>query len=73
MKQSLFLHAGEVFPGSIITNNRAFKINDTRDKSALLAVVCPILAAFLALTRERSILFQEKDCFECLSPQMKAA
>ena len=71
MKQSMFLRADEVFPGSIIINNRAFKMVDTRDKSALLAVVCPIQAAISALTGEKSAHFQ--DCFECLSPHEIAA
>ena len=73
MKQSIFLRASEVFPGSIIMNNRAFKIIDTRDKSALLAVVCPIQAALTGLSRGKSAHFAEKDCFECLSPQKSAA
>jgi hypothetical protein len=71
MKQSLFLHADEVFPGSIIINNRAFKMVDTRDESALLAVVCPIQAANSALTGAKSVRLQ--DCFECLSPTENAA
>ena len=41
------------------------------DKSALLAVVCPIQAANQALARDKSIHFQ--DCFECLSPTKNAA
>ena len=71
MKQSLFLCADEVFPGSIIINNRAFKMVDTRDKSALLAVVCPIQAANSALARGKSAHLQ--DCFGCLSPHEIAA
>ena len=73
MNQSLFLRADEIFPGSVIMNNRAFKIIDTRDKSALLAIVCPIQAAFLALLRGKSVHFQKEDCFECLSPNEIAA
>ena len=71
MKQSMFINADEVFPGSIIINNRAFKITNTRDKSALLAVVCPIQAANQALARDKSAHLQ--DCFECLSPTENAA
>ena len=73
MKQSLYLFVDEVFPGSIIMNNRAFKMIDTRDKSALLAVVCPIQAAFSAHTRGKSVHFQKEDCFECLPPNEIAA
>ena len=71
MKQTIFVNADEVFPGSIIIANRAFKITDTRDKSALLAVVCPVQAAISGLTRGYSAHFQ--DCFECLSPHEMAA
>ena len=73
MKQSWLINADEAFPGSIIVSNRAFKIIDTRDESALLAVICPIQAAFSALARGNFVLFQEKDCFECLSPHDIAA
>ena len=43
----------------------------SRDESALIAVVCPVQAAVLGLTRGYSIHFQ--DCFECLSPHEIAA
>ena len=43
----------------------------SRDESALIAVVCPIQAAILGLTRGYSAHFQ--DCFECLSPHEIAA
>jgi len=71
MKQSMFVHADELFPGSIIINNRAFKMINTRDQSALLAVICPIQAAVSAISGDRSAHFQ--DCFECLSPHKIAA
>jgi len=71
MKQSMFAHTDEMFPGSIIINNRAFKMVNTRGRSALLAVVCPIQAAISAFIRDESAHFQ--DCFECLSPHEIAA
>jgi len=72
MMQSLFYRAKELFPGSQIMSQRAFKMINTRDKSALLAVVCPVQIAIAGLTRGYSAHFQ-KDCFECLSPHEIAA
>jgi hypothetical protein len=34
VKQSVFYHEKELFPGSAIVNKRSFKMIDTRDKSA---------------------------------------
>jgi len=78
MEQSLFYREKWVFPGSEIVNNRSFKAFDTRDKSALLSVICPIKAAIAGLTRDKSAHFQTQteDCFECLghlSPLESAA
>ena len=44
---------------------------NTRDKSAFIAVVCPVQAAISGLTRGYSAHFQ--DCFEYLSPHEIAA
>ena len=41
------------------------------DRSALLAVVCPVQTAIAGLTRGYSAHF--RDCFECLSPHNTAA
>ena len=34
MKQFKVVYSDEIFPGSVIVNNRAFKMVNTRDKSA---------------------------------------
>ena len=73
MEQSLFYREKWVFPGSEIVNNRSFKAFDTRDKSALLSVICPIKAAIAGLIRGKSVHFWDKDCFECLPPHEIAA
>jgi len=71
MKQYLFCR--ELYPGSEIVNKRSFRAFDTRDKSALLAVICPIQTAVSAFARDKSVYFWRKDCFECLSPRKNAA
>ena len=38
---------------------------------ALWAAFCPILSVHFFLSRVESALFQEQDCFECLSPHKK--
>lgn len=73
MKQSKILREKELFPGSQIISQRSFKIIDTRDKSALLAVICPIKSAFSVLIRDKSAFFQKIDCFECQSPHKNTA
>ena len=44
----------------------------SRDESALLAIVCPILTAIAESARGYFVHFR-KDCFECLSPHGIAA
>jgi hypothetical protein len=73
MKQSKLLRTEELFRGSGIVRKHTFKTANTRDKSAFLAVVCPVQAAMMGLTRGKSAHFQVKDCFECQSPQKSAA
>ena len=64
----VFTNAKELFPGSKAVRKYSFKTMRLGDSCALLAVICPILAAFFGLLRGKSVLFQTKDCFECLSP-----
>ena len=68
MEQFLFYRDNELFPNNEFVNKQSFKAFDTRDKSALLYVVCLIQTAVKVLTRGKSALFQTqtKDCFECL-------
>jgi hypothetical protein len=67
MKQSNILRAKELFPGSDIVRKYSFKAIDTRDNYALLAKANRQLSQDFAASREKSIHFQNKDCFECLS------
>lgn len=73
MKQSLVFRNKELFPGSEVLSRRAFKLLNTRDKCALLAIVCPIQIAIAVYARGYSALFQKKDCFECLLPHKIAS
>ena len=73
MKQSKFLRAKEIFPGSDIVRKYSFKTVGIWDSYALLARANHNLAMDFAIIREKSALFEEKDCFECLSPHRKAA
>lgn len=73
MKQSDFLRTKEVFPGSDIVRKYSFKTTGTRDSYALLARANHNLAMNFAVLGEQSTLFQEEDCFECLSPHEIAA
>ena len=66
MRQSYFLHAKELFPGSDIVRKYTFKTVSTRGSSALLARANHNLAMNYAILRAESALLQEKDCFECL-------
>ncbi len=68
MKQSEILRTNELFHGSDIVRKYTFKTMDTRDSYALLARENHNLAMIFAVWEEKSALFQEKDCFECLSP-----
>ena len=51
----------------------SFKSINTRDNCALLARANHKLAMNFAISGEKSALFPEKDCFECLSPHIIAA
>ena len=73
MKQSKFLRTSEVFPGSDVVRKYSFKTIGTRDSYALLARANHNLAMDFAISGEQSALFQNKDCFECLSPHEIAA
>ena len=74
MKQSYFTDEKELFPGSDVVRKYTFKAMRLGDSYALLsAVTLPNPAIFFALSRGESALFQEKDCFECLSPHEIAA
>ena len=73
MKQSNFLRANELFSGSNIVRKLIFKTTEIRDSYAILARANHNLAMNFAPARERSALFQIKDCFECLSPHETAA
>jgi len=73
MKQSEFLRTKELFPGSNIVRKFTFKTFGTRDSYALLARANHNLAMNFAISGGKSALFQEKDCFECLSPHKTAA
>lgn len=63
----------ELVPGSDIMRRFTFKMIETRDNYALLARANHQLAQNFANTRGQSVLFQKKDCFECLSPHKIAA
>ena len=73
MKQSEILRAKEIFHGSDIVRKYSFKTVRTWDSYALLARANRTLAMDFALLREKSALFRDKDCFECLSPYHTAA
>ena len=73
MKQSDLLCAVEIFPGSEIVRRFTFKTSDTRDNCALLAVFNHPLAMIPVISRAQSAHFWKNDCFECLSPHIKAA
>ena len=73
MKQSELLRTMEVFPGSDIVRKYSFKTVGTRDSYALLARENHNLAMNIAISRDKSVHFQEKDCFECISPHEIAA
>ena len=51
----------------------SFKSINTKDNCALLARANHKLAMNFAISEEKSALFPEKDCFECLSPHIIAA
>ena len=73
MKQSENLRTNELLHRSDIVRKYTFRTKDTRDSYALLARENHNLAMNFALLGEKSALFQEKDCFECLSPHKIAA
>ena len=75
MKQSfkLQVEVRELFPGSDIVRKYTFKTMDPEDNCALLARANHLLAKDFANSREESAHFQQKDCFECLSPHEIAA
>lgn len=68
MKQSNYLCTKELFCGSDIVRKFSFKAIGVKDSCAILAKFGNTLSMDFALTRGKSALFQEKDCFECLSP-----
>jgi hypothetical protein len=73
MKQSEILRKNELFHGSDIMRKYTFKTMDARDSYALFARENHDLAMNFSILGERSALFQEEDCFECLSPHNIAA
>lgn len=73
MKQSLFLYARELFPGSDIVRKYTFKAINTRDNCTLLARANHQLSQDFANTRDESTQIRKKDCFECLPPYHIAA
>ena len=73
MKQSQFLRASEIFPGSDTVRKYSFKPVGAWDSYALLARANHNLAMDFAITRGYYAHFKEKDCFECLSPHIVAA
>ncbi len=73
MKQSRFLRAKELFPGSDIVRRYSFKTIGRWDHYALLARANHRLAMGFAIRGEKSAFFEGKDCFECLSPHKIAA
>lgn len=73
MKQSYLTDENELFPRSDVVRKYTFKTMRLGDSYALLAVICPILAALFGLSRGKSALFQKSDCFERLSPHEIAA
>jgi hypothetical protein len=73
MKQSVAFRSKELFPGSDIIRKYTFKIMNTRDNYTLLAKANHQLAQAFAVTRDKSAYFYKPDCFECLSPHIKAA
>ena len=68
MKQSYFTDAKELFHGSSIVRKYTFKATESGDSYALLAVANRHLAHDFALAGDKCALFQQPDCFECLSP-----
>lgn len=78
MKQSILWFVKKLFLANLANDLRSevvrrytFKAINTRDESALLAVENHRLAMTFAGLREKSALFQKKDCFECLSPHIE--
>lgn len=68
MKQSDIFLAKELFPGSDIVRKYTFKTMNTWDNCALLAKANHLLAFDFTTSGEKSVLFQKRDCFECLTP-----
>ena len=73
MKQSYFTDATELFSVSNAVRKNTFKTMRLWDRYALLGSICHVLSARLGLLRGQSAIFQEKDCFERLSPHEVAA
>ena len=73
MKQSLYLRAKELFPGSETVRKFSFNIIDPRDNCALLARENEFLAINFAILGVKSARFHINDCFECPSPHITAA
>lgn len=73
MKQSNFLCIEKLCSGSDMVRRDWFKTIGLWDSYALLARVNHSLAADFAPPRGKSALFEENDCFECLSPHRIAA
>ena len=70
MKRSFVLRprVKELFPGSDVVRKFTFQMMNTRDTCALLARAEHQLAFDFADSGARSALFQNKDCFDCLTP-----
>ncbi len=72
MIQSIY-NFKERFLGSEIIIGRSFKTVSLRDNSALLAREDRQLSQDCSILRDKSVHFYKHDCFECQSPDKKAA
>jgi len=73
MKQSYLKILDELFPRVGIVRRFTFKTMATRDESALLAAENHQLSMGSDPLREESAHFRKQDCFECISPHVKAS
>ncbi|MHB1150954.1 MAG: hypothetical protein ACYCWE_01210 [Eubacteriales bacterium] len=68
MKRSNFLRSEELFPGSDTVRKYTFKMTETGDNCALLAIANHRLAHDFAIEGISAPFFKDMIVFECLSP-----
>ena len=73
IRQSRFIRAKELFPGSEVVRMHSFDMIGARDNCALLAIANQRLTQVASVFWAESANLFEYDCFECLSPHILAA